>query len=110
MLVSEQEEVMGCANIRGAFFALRSLVPVKTKKAGQAPTSCAECERRAGTDNKLRVSEVLAQVIAKIEGRLTADDLRPSVADYLKLLQFSKELRDDAPKEITVRWVDPVKS
>jgi urease gamma subunit len=84
-------------------------VPVKKKKAAPAPASCEECTHWAGVQNKLRVGEVLAQVITKMEERLTSEDVKPSVADYLKLLQMAKEFGDDTPKEITVTWVEPEK-
>ena len=83
---------------------------IKKKSTDKAPASCAECPHWAGVQNKLRVGEVLAQVITKMEERLTAEDVKPSVADYLKLLQVAKEFGDDGPKEITVTWVEPGKS
>ena len=83
---------------------------VKRKKPEKAPQSCEHCAHWAGVQNKLKIGEVLAQVITKMEQKLTAEDVKPSVADYLKLLQMAKEFGDDSPKEITVTWVEPDKS
>jgi hypothetical protein len=44
-----------------------------------------------------------------MEDKLKTEDVKPSVADYLKLLQMAKALGDDGPKEITVTWVEPAK-
>ncbi len=82
-------------------------MPIKKKKPQKAPQTCEECPHWTEVQNKLRVGDVLAQVITKMEQKLTAEDVKPSVADYLKLLQMAKEFGDDAPKEITVTWVEP---
>jgi len=46
-----------------------------------------------------------------MEAKLTGRDFKPTVADYLKLLQIEKEVEEKElegkPKEITVTWVDP---
>ena len=48
-----------------------------------------------------------------MEAKLTGRDFKPTVADYLKLLQIEKEVEEKElegkPKEITVTWVDPTK-
>ena len=84
-------------------------MPIKRNKREKAPNSCEECAHWAGVQNKLRVGEVLCQVITKMEDKLKTEDVKPSVADYLKLLQMAKELGDDGPKEITVTWIEPAK-
>jgi urease gamma subunit len=85
-------------------------MPVKKQKREKAPTSCEECAHWLEVQNKVRAGEVLTQVIAKMEEKLKTEDVKPSVAEYLKLLQMAKELGDDGPKEITVTWVEPAKS
>ncbi len=59
---------------------------------------------------KLRVSELLVKAIEAFEGRMNAQDFKPTVAEYLKLLQMEQEMdaTEDGPKEIKVTWVDPV--
>ena len=84
-------------------------MPVKKRKPAQAPQSCEECAHWAGVQDRLKVGDVLAQVITKMEQKLKEDDVKPSVADYLKLLQIAKEFGDNTPKEITVTWVEPGK-
>ena len=82
----------------------------KVTKDKQAPKSCQECEHWAEVRNKLRASGVLAKVIKTMEEKLKLDEFKPSLADYLKLIQLEKEIGGDETKEIKVTWVEPDKS
>jgi hypothetical protein len=42
-----------------------------------------------------------------METRIEAKELKPTVAEYLKLLQIEQELDQESPKEIKVTWVEP---
>ena len=59
---------------------------------------------------KLRVSELLMKAIEGFESRMKAQDFKPTLAEYLKLLQMEQDMdaTEDTPKEIKVTWVDPV--
>ena len=81
----------------------------KGKKQEKAPKSCQECEHWTEVRNKLRVNKVLENVISKMEARLKTDEFKPSLADYIKLVQMEKEIGEEEPKEIKVTWVEPVK-
>jgi hypothetical protein len=37
---------------------------------------------------------------------LKDEKLKPTLAEYLKLLQVERELEPELPREITVRWVE----
>jgi hypothetical protein len=39
---------------------------------------------------------------------LKDESTKGSFSDYLKLLQLIKEVEGDRPREITVRWADPL--
>jgi hypothetical protein len=80
---------------------------VKNKKSKKAPKDCKECSRWQAIKQKLRISESLAKTIEQIEKRISADDFKPTVGDYVKLLQIEKDLEEETPKEITVTWVEP---
>lgn len=82
----------------------------RLKKQEKAPKSCQECEHWAEVRNKLRVSKVLGEVIAKMENEITAKEYKPSLTDFLKLVQLEKEAGEEEPKEIKVTWVEPVTS
>ena len=81
----------------------------KGKKQEKAPKSCQKCEHWTEVRNKLRVANVLADAITKMEKQLTADEFKPSLADFLKLVQMEREVEDKEPKEIKVTWVEPAK-
>ena len=81
----------------------------KGKKQEKAPRSCQECEHWTEVRNKLRVGGLLETVIQKMEKKLNADDFKPSLADFMKLVQLEKEVGEEEPKEIKVTWVEPSK-
>lgn len=54
--------------------------------------------------NKARL---VTKVIRKLEKKLEADELKPTVGDFIRLLQLEKELDDEQPQEIKVSWVEP---
>ena len=82
----------------------------KSKKQEKAPKSCQECEHWTEVRDKLRVGDVLTSVVKKLEDQLTATEFKPSLADFLRLVQLEKEIGEEEPKEIKVTWVEPVKS
>jgi hypothetical protein len=82
----------------------------KGKRQDKALKSCQECEHWAEVRNKLRVGGVLETVIKQMEGKLKEPEFKPSLADFLKLVQMEKELEEETPKEIKVTWVEPAGS
>ena len=82
----------------------------KRKKQEKAPQSCQECEHWSEVRNKLRVNTILTSVITKMEDKLREADFKPSLADFLRLVQLEKETGEEEPKEIKVTWVEPDKS
>jgi hypothetical protein len=56
---------------------------------------------------RARVSETLDRAIKSVEERIQANDFKPTIAEFLKLVQLSKELAQDDVKEIKVTWVEP---
>ncbi len=81
----------------------------KGKKQEKAPKSCQECEHWTEVRNKLRVGEVLTKVVEKMQGKIAANEFKPTLADFLRLVQLEKEIGEEEPKEIKVTWVEPVK-
>ena len=56
---------------------------------------------------KIRIAQLLGNAITKMEKRLEEDDFKPSIADFLKLLQLEQELDQGQAREIKVSWVEP---
>ena len=49
------------------------------------------------------------RLLSKIEARLVKDSSKATLADFIRLTQLEHELEDEErPKEIVVRWVEPV--
>jgi hypothetical protein len=75
---------------------------------------CETCSRWKEIRRRLRVTKILTAAIKKLEEKLKTDDFKPTVAEYLKLVEIEEELEQNShtPKEIQVTWVDakPVKS
>lgn len=73
------------------------------------PATCRECPEWKEMRRKLRISELLLQAIDGFESRLKAKNFKPTVTEYLKLLQMEHEIdaQEEGPQEIKVTWVDP---
>jgi len=56
------------------------------------------------TEQRLRRIDSLLDMV---ERKLGERSFRPSVGDFVRLLQLRKELEDERPREITVTWVEP---
>jgi hypothetical protein len=55
-----------------------------------------------------RVAVLVNNAVEKYEARLNDKGFKPTVAEYLKLLQLEKEIEDEMPiKETHVLWVEP---
>jgi hypothetical protein len=53
--------------------------------------------------------ELVRKALEAFEARLGDKNFKPTLAEYLKLLQFEQEVtkEDKLPREITVTWVEP---
>jgi hypothetical protein len=57
-----------------------------------------------------RQPELIDKALRAFENRLLDDDnLKPTLTEYLKLLQVEKEVAQEkeGPREITVTWIEP---
>ena len=43
----------------------------------------------------------------RVEKKLSSDEVKASLADYIRLVQLEKELEEEEPREIKVTWMDP---
>jgi len=79
----------------------------RNKNAEKSPKDCRDCDRWNDVKERVRVSEALEKAIKAVETRILAEDFKPTMAEYLKLIQLEKELKQDDAKEIKVTWVEP---
>jgi hypothetical protein len=84
---------------------------LKGKRKEKVPKGCRGCEHRNDVEvtERMRLAEFLARAITCAEERIASSDFKPTIAEYLKLMQLKKELEQeyDQAKEIKVTWVEP---
>jgi hypothetical protein len=61
--------------------------------------------RRTRKEPAKRVEELLWA----LEQKLRADEFKPTVADFIRLLQLHKEFGSTKPRKLEVTWIDPPK-
>ena len=64
-------------------------------------------EEKAPKTLRIRIADLLDKAIVGIEDRFKAQDFKPTMGDYLKLLQMEIELEQEEVREIKVTWVEP---
>lgn len=72
----------------------------------KAPKSRQKSDRKK-VKEKTRVSTLLEKAIESFDARIEAKDFKPTIAEYLKLVQLEQEAQQETPKEIKVTWIDP---
>jgi hypothetical protein len=55
-------------------------------------------------------ADVVDDLLAKVEETLGQEGVKTTVGDYIRLVQLQKELKEDEPRNIEVRWVDTQKT
>ena len=79
----------------------------ESKEAPKKP-GCKKCEGKQTAARKRKASALVDQVLSKIEEQIESQTLKPTVGDYLRLLQYREEIQEgDEAKEIRVTWVEP---
>jgi pantothenate kinase len=58
------------------------------------------------TEQQTNRARIVRKAITSIEEKLGASEVKPTLADLVRLLQIEKELDADEPREIIVRWVE----
>ncbi|HUE05637.1 MAG TPA: hypothetical protein VMR62_39205 [Bryobacteraceae bacterium] len=58
------------------------------------------------TEQQKHRARIVRKAIENIETRLGTQEIKPTVADLVRLLQIEKELETDEPREVRVRWVE----
>lgn len=86
----------------------------KTRSKGAAAPTKRAAKPKAKTGTKAAAGGGQAQAVkcmlTKIETRMKGDQMKATLADYIRLVQLHKELDDESPKEIRVTWVEPAET
>ena len=72
-------------------------------KAGETAEAKRGGKPKQAEDKKALVKRAIQQFGEKIQN----NELKPTVGDFIRLLQIEKELLEETPKEIKVSWVEP---
>ena len=73
----------------------------KAKSAGKRRSA----SRTSDGDLKKRL-EVLNTLLESFQDKMTSIETKPSLGDFIRLLQLQRELEAEMPKDIRVSWVD----
>lgn len=81
---------------------------VKKASAGEkGPKECRSCKQWKALKARIRVAESLGKAISAFEERTKDETFKPTVGEYIKLIQLEQEAEQRDTKEIKVTWVDP---
>ncbi|HXM41619.1 MAG TPA: hypothetical protein VN924_10225 [Bryobacteraceae bacterium] len=59
------------------------------------------------TEQRQHRARIVRKAIESIEAKLGSAEMKPTLADLVRLLQTEKELNADEPREVRVRWIEP---
>ena len=80
----------------------------KTESKTDRKPDCKQCGNWEAIREHVRVSELLDKAIASYDEKMRDKDFKPTIAEYLKLLQLDRELDDEIlDTEVQVTWVGP---
>ena len=69
--------------------------------------TCQGCKRWQDVRDKMRIAELLAKAADNFSAGQRDGEFKPSLAEYLKLVQLEKEFEEEEVREIKVKWVEP---
>jgi hypothetical protein len=69
--------------------------------------TCQGCKRWKDVRDKMRIAELLAKAAENFTAGEVDSKFKPSLAEYLKLVQLEKEFEEEEVREIRVKWVEP---
>ncbi len=73
---------------------------------GAKPREMAETKHVEKTKRAKNKKALVKQAIRQIGEKIESNELKPTVGDFIRLLQLEKELLEESPKEIKVSWVE----
>jgi hypothetical protein len=62
------------------------------------------------TEQQQHRARIVRKAIESIEAKLGTPPMKPTLVDLVRLLQLEKELGEDEPREVRVRWVETERS
>ena len=90
--------------------------PRKNKKTGGVKDKTSKPARKGNDSGRImeqtedwlrQKAEIVDGLLQNMEEKLQEPEFKASIGDFIRLLQLRKELEEERPREITVRWVEP---
>ncbi len=50
---------------------------------------------------------LIGDLLKKVEKKLAGEEVKVTLADYIRLVQLKKELDEEEPRDLQVTWVEP---
>ena len=72
----------------------------------QAQNAVIEASPRGRFRNASIQAVMLDQLLAKVEEQIQEQGIKASVSDYVRLVQLRREIHDEQPREVLVKWVE----
>ena len=72
-------------------------------KKGRRKT-CRGCERWEEVKGRMQIADLLVKAA---DGFKAGETFKPTLSEYLKLVQLEREFEEEETREIRVTWVDP---
>jgi len=60
--------------------------------------------------SKMRIAELLEKAANNFAGEKPNAEFKPTLAEYLKLVQLEREFEEEDLREVKVTWVDPAEA
>jgi hypothetical protein len=79
------------------------LIKKAAEKKRSASKKSAAPKKRPGTKAR---AEAVKKILLNVEKKMSAEDLKATLGDYIRLIQLSKEMTDEPKTEITVMWIE----
>jgi hypothetical protein len=76
----------------------------KTVKKKEEPEGGAKLEPVETAEERVTV---VKRILTQLERKMSGDEVKATMGEYIRLVQLQKELDEEAPKEIKVTWVEP---
>lgn len=75
--------------------------------AGVTGTGSRQSGGAAADEERVDKAVLLERLAKAVEEKVINGELKPTIADLLRVWQFEREFEGEQPKEVKVQWVEP---
>jgi hypothetical protein len=77
----------------------------KKKTAPEAVTAAPNGGATKQTENETR-AQAVERILRTVEKKMSSEDLKATLGDYIRLIQLAKEIGEEPKSEIKVTWIE----